>query len=311
MTSGNSVISHQFEVFDIAFRGTSVPTAVANELDYHGTLLGLERLPAERNAEYRRRLVDVYVHRANSSYTGLVNGITRELGLELFKPIRISTKPDIDPAWSPRVEFIDNVAYLWKDVFTKELDITIDHGNPVHPEYFLSGLVDAINASNTFQATLEDVAFAFKRADTIVNQSSSKFVAAQALNSSTVNHLGVSLIDRGSVILSDLVTFRIEVASVNLVNSPGKYFIDYENGVIASFNTPVDSAFVQYSFRQEDFLVLASPVIIRAVHSKEFEKIMFEQNIQPDNTLTSGTPTLKGASIINELLSVVPMYWGT
>lgn len=310
MAIGNQSVSHGFNVSEIAFRGVPVATPVFNELDYHGSFLGLQRLPEEKNAEYKQRLLDVYVHRANSSYTGLVNGITRELGLEFFTPIQVTLAAGVDPSWSPRIEFIENLVYIWKDVFTRQLDRVIDRGNPKTASYFIAGLVDAINASDIFDAVVLDSQWNYKRSDNIVNQSSSKLVEAQPLLPSRTNHLGVRFIDKGSVVFSDLGTFRSEVTSLGLVNSPGKYHINYQTGLITSFGLPVDGSVIQYSFRQEIFQPTASPVIIRAVHSPEFQRVMFYQNEQLDGTLTSGTPTDKGASIINELLSVVPMYWG-
>jgi hypothetical protein len=65
----------------------SVPQDIAvlqpvwNVFDEHGLLLDLERIPAEDNVEYQDRILDVYKHRAGPRYRGLVNGITRELGL--------------------------------------------------------------------------------------------------------------------------------------------------------------------------------------------------------------------------------------
>lgn len=51
-----------------------------NRFDDFGYMLGLERLPDERNQAYRRRLQDVFVHRAGPSYSGVVLGATREVG---------------------------------------------------------------------------------------------------------------------------------------------------------------------------------------------------------------------------------------
>ena len=71
---------------------------VFNELDSHGLTLGLPRLAGERNAEYKQRLLDVFVNRANSSYLGLIYGITRELGLSLTKEFTITpTNPTDNP----------------------------------------------------------------------------------------------------------------------------------------------------------------------------------------------------------------------
>ena len=73
---------------------TLIPEAhkVYNELDKFGLLLGLERLENEKNAAYKRRLLDVFVNRAGSTYRGLVNGITRELGLDIFEAFTIEPK---------------------------------------------------------------------------------------------------------------------------------------------------------------------------------------------------------------------------
>jgi hypothetical protein len=310
MARSNSLFTHTFTIDSISYRGVPVASPVANEFDYIGTYLGLGRLPEERNDAYKRRLLDVYVHRANSSYTGLVNGITRELGLNFFKPVEITLRDGIDPSWFPRIEFVDNIVYIWKDIFTKELDISINRGDQKQSTYFMTGLVDAINSSSVFDAVLLDPAYAYKRSDTIINQSSSVLIGAQSLLPTKVNHLGQLNIDKGSVVFSDINTFRTEVASKNLVNSFGKYFIDYSLGVIHSFNIPFDGSNIQYSYRTDPFKPSASPVIIRSIHSTEFQQVLFDQLPQPDNETVSAVPTDKGASIINELLSVVPMYWG-
>jgi hypothetical protein len=305
-----SVISHSFLIQDIAFRGIPTPKPVFNELDYHGSILGLQRLPEEKNALYKKRLLDVYVNKANASYTGLINGITRELGIEFFKPITITVKSGIDLSLSPRIEFKDNNVYLWSDSFTKELELTINRSDKTLPEYFLGGLVEAINQSDFFEAVLNSEEYRFQRSDCIVNESSSKLVSVQQLNFSRVNHLQKKNIDKGSLIFSDIQTFRTEVANIALVSSPGKYFIDYQQGVLTSFTIPNDSAVIQYSYREDNFIPRASPVIIRSINSEEFSQTLFNQIQQTTDLFTNGAITSTGASIVNELLSVVPIYWG-
>lgn len=305
-----ALISHTFTVQDIAFIGTPTSSPVFNELDYHGSLLGVLRLPEEKNNLYKKRLLDTYVNRANSSYIGLVNGITRELGLNFFKPMSISVRDSIDSSLSPRVEFKDNNIYIYSDSLTSDLEMTIDRGNSSNPEYLIGGLVDRINTSLYFEASLEEETYRFKRSDTIINQSSSKLVIAQQLNASRVNHLGIANIDRGSLIFSDLRTFRSEVDDLSLVSSTGTYYVDYQLGVITSFLITNDSSVVQYTYRENVFQPKASPVIIRSLNSPEFAQTLFNQIQQSNNGFSSGNVTEKGAAIINELLSVVPMYWG-
>jgi hypothetical protein len=52
-----------------------------NCFDEIGLLLGLPRIPGEKNKTYKDRLTDVYAHPADATYQGLVNGVSRELGL--------------------------------------------------------------------------------------------------------------------------------------------------------------------------------------------------------------------------------------
>lgn len=303
-------VGHTFEVADIAYRAVPQATAVFNELDYHGTLLGLQRLPTERNLEYKQRLLDVYVHRANSSYTGLVNGLTRELGLQFFNPIEITVRNDFDPTLTPRIEFVDNTVKIWSDVLTQELEMSFQRSNETDSVYFITGLVDKINTSTVFEATLLDAAYTWKRSDTILNQSSSKLVQAQVLLPSRINYLGNSNIEKGSLIFNNTAAFRYEVEDKSLLTYAGSYFVDYTNGVITSFSLPDTGVVLRYAFREDVFQPTASPVIVRAVHSDEFQKVMFEQTQQSNTDFSSGIPTPDGSSIINELLSVVPMYWG-
>lgn len=52
-----------------------------NPFDEFGMLLGIYRLHGERNAQFKERILDVFRKPANATKTGLMNGISRELGL--------------------------------------------------------------------------------------------------------------------------------------------------------------------------------------------------------------------------------------
>lgn len=76
--------------------------AIFNELDEFGLLVGTERLPGEDNASYRERLLSFRKARPSSTNQGLVNAISRELGLEEYNVI------DKHYFW---LEHIPDVAY--------------------------------------------------------------------------------------------------------------------------------------------------------------------------------------------------------
>jgi hypothetical protein len=52
-----------------------------NVFDEFGLLLGLRRLPAERNADFKNRILDVFTNPGGATKKGLQNGIKRELGI--------------------------------------------------------------------------------------------------------------------------------------------------------------------------------------------------------------------------------------
>ena len=53
-----------------------------NAFDEFGLLLGIERLFAERNADFKERILDVFRKPGNSTKQGLINAISRELGVD-------------------------------------------------------------------------------------------------------------------------------------------------------------------------------------------------------------------------------------
>ena len=60
---------------------TPAPIVIRTSLDEHGSLLDVARIPGESLSDYSSRLFDAYANRASSTYSGLLNGINRELGL--------------------------------------------------------------------------------------------------------------------------------------------------------------------------------------------------------------------------------------
>jgi hypothetical protein len=71
--------------------------SIWNYFDEFGLLLGLPRIPGEKNVKYKERLQDVYVNPANSTYSGLMNGISRELGIHRSDIEIINLSSMMDP----------------------------------------------------------------------------------------------------------------------------------------------------------------------------------------------------------------------
>jgi hypothetical protein len=313
VSPGNAPLRHRFLVDNIArYVGTPVPKTVWNEFDEHGLLEGLYRNKAETNWEYKRRLLDVFINRANSTYRGLVNGITRELGLALFQPVIINPRVASNGEFlapDPYIKFDGVYLYLYSDYSNDLLDYQIDRyeagGNYEH----LGRLVDLINTTHYFEATLDADVDPYTRSMTIINQSN-RIETEEPVLSSNKFQLEHGRIIRGTIFFKDTNIFATEVGSENLVSSLGKYYIDYYNGVIRSFSIPGIEASVRYSYVDYPFEPWASPVILHDINNDNFKVKMFEQVLLDDGTYTHGVATEIGLDIINELLGVTPMYWG-
>jgi len=304
-------LTHQFTVSEISIKGTPRPSSVFNEFDSHGTVLGLPRLPQERNADYKKRLLDVFARRASSAYIGLLNGITRELGLKYFKPITISISPSTPFNLQPSIEFIENKVYVYRDKATQDLELEIDRSTPGSDAYWLTDFVNKINSEATYlTAAIHPSQEPYTRTDTIINQSSAKIVNGLPLSGSNIHVLPNQKIERNSLVFTDTSTFRKEVQTEGEVNKMGRFYVDYENGIIKTFSVPPEGVRVRYIFHEDPFEPIATPVIIRNLQSDLFKEKMFQETISTDGSEALGIPTEFGATIINELMSVFPMYWG-
>ena len=284
-----------------------------NQFDEHGLLLGLSRLPEEKNWKYKRRLLDTFAHRANSSYLGLVYGITRELGLELSSPISINPKLNPDGSFlpaDPLIKFDGVYVYLYSDYSNGLLDYQIDRWQPGGNYEHLTRFVDLINTTAFFEASLLPGADPWASTMTIINQSSNVQIMNEAIPASNRFQVKYPYVVPGSMYFSDINVFRVEVFSIGDVIAAGRYFVDYQKGIVTTYNPISIGLNVTYSYTPYLFKPLASPVILSDINNDNFKVKMFQQVLLDDGTYTNGTPTELGVDSLNELYSVYGNYFG-
>ena len=283
-----------------------------NQFDDHAAILSLQRKKGEKNWELGRRTRDAATNLANSSYHGLVNGITQGLGLSLFKSMCITPKVGYNGdylAADPYILFSGPYLYLYSDYANDELEYQIDRYEPGGNYEYLRPLIDFVNTSTYFTARLWPGIDEFTRSMTVLNQSNRESMTYELVPKSTRFRLRKARIVRGSVFFSDRNLFRDEVLLEELVDTRGKYYINYSKGIVTVYTVPSGNITVRYQYNQEPFCAKASPVILHDINSLFREKL-FQQVLLNDGTYTDGIPTELGVDIINEILSVVPMYWG-
>jgi hypothetical protein len=292
---------------------TPVPHAVFNEFDRHGILLGLPRIAQERNPAYRQRLFDVNVRRASSTYLGLINGITRELGLEIEDTMNVITLLDSngDPLLpNPAVVFEDTKCILYRDFGTKDILTTIDRYDFSGIAYTLDNLVAAINGSGFFGASLTGQVVGNKRSMTLFNQSTVGDVTSEDISGSGSRIVldNINLIANTVTVRSPNLT-RLVTNEIDIVRS-GDYTVNFKEGLLIARGAPAPGSFIKYKFRNDNFVAQSSPVILHNLQSDDFKTKMFQQ-VCTDGVDCNGLPNVLGASLINELMSVFPANWGT
>jgi hypothetical protein len=309
-----STLGNQITVPSIEIVGTPKTRSTFNQFDEHGLLVSLARLRGETNWEYKRRILDVFANKANASYRGLVNGITRELGLSLFDALLINPKTDPGTdaflAPDPLIKFDGVWLYLYSDYTNEELSHKIDRYEPGGNYEHLQRIVDFVNQTAYFEANLVAGVNSFTRSMTVLNQTNREFVALEEVPVSTKFRLVNSRPVSGTVFFSNRTVFDAEVSTAAEVDRAGRYYIDYVTGIVTSYSMPDIGVSVRYWYTKYPFRAAASPVVLHDINSEEFKVKMFEQVLQDDGEYTHGLPTILGADVINELLSVYPMYYG-
>ena len=302
-----------------SFTLTSEPKNIVNNFDFIGLLLGLPRLHGEKNVDYRRRLWDVYVHRASSCETGLVNGITRELGLCQYDAFTIDyTTPEYTPtSYTPaffgrrtQIELYSNYNLIDSSVDANVLDIPIiDIYSRDSSSYYLEGLITAINTSAGFTATICNNANEKAPSQSIISIDSGQWQEDEELQPVYKHLFQHKNIIPGSVTFSTNV-FVEHVDSASLVLASGDYHIDYINGVLNTYDIIPLHTTCRYMYNSFPLTVRYSPVILHEFNSSYFCAKVFEQILQPDGTYIDGLPTSDVVQYINELLNVKGMLWG-
>ncbi len=316
-----SSLVNSFTIPTIDIVGIPVSTNVFNEFDNIGWLLGLPRLPNETNADYKHRLLDVNINRANATYLGLLNGISREFGLAFYKPFRIYPKKSGNEfiGANPVVVFNGPYIELWSDYYEEELEFSIDRFEQDGVAYNMADLATYINTNSSyFTVDLVDETYKLEKSMVILNQSNRKTIQSEVIPLSErftlVKPGNITSDSGGSIILdtvffSDRNAFQTRVSSVPEVNSHGNYYLNKYTGDVVVFTSPQPGTSVRYDYIEDFYRPLASPVIIHDLQSDNFKTKMFEQVLSDDGTYTNGIPTIFGAQLINQLYSLYPLYF--
>ena len=103
--------------------------------------------------------------------------------------------------------------------------------------------------------------------------------------------------------------FVEEVATLLLVDEVGKYYIDYLNGVI--FTYEFVSGFLSYSYKKFPYRLFWQPIRSWPYNDSDKDYRMKDSMIADDTgTVAPLLLNEKGAKIANAVLGVHPLGWG-
>jgi hypothetical protein len=211
----------------------------------------------------------------------------------------------------PYIKFDGAYLYLYSDYTNGTIEHKVDRYEPGGNYEYLGWLIDFINSSTYFTANIYPGVDRFIRSMLILNQSNRDSATNERVPRSTKFKLKRSHLVAGTVFFTNRVAFKTEMLNEDDVTAKGRYYIDYSKGAVTVYTIPTSGDTVRYEYTKYPFYASASPIVLCDINNQNFKAKMFEQILQDDlETYANGLPTKLGADIINELLSVTPMYWG-
>jgi hypothetical protein len=317
MTDSLEKFGHQFNVRVIKIVGRPEVHNIFGPLDDQGLRLDLKRLKGESNSAYKQRILDVFVSPASATYNGLINGITRELGLQQFEAIEIDTLRDVNDKFvapAPRIKVDSTEVILYSKWLSDDdyvIDRTIPIFNTIDEGFSLENLVSAINDSAFFTAQILSNVSGTGRSLQLLLQDSTQIVPSELVPTASSFQLDNTNIMSGSAFFSETDVFITEVLLENQVSSAlGNYFIERDTGRIKLRGLPSGGGTVRYTHMEFPFRLKASNVVLQRLFDDKIKQQLFEQVRLNTGEFVNGLPKPETVDIINELIAVKGVYWG-
>ena len=292
---------------------------IGNSADHFGGLLSLPRLSGETNTEYIARIRDVMSNPANSTYKGLLNGITRDLGLEREPAIRVTAKAS--PAGgADKIRFyIDEKEAI---IYTEWVPITLQESGIVPTveiqteldDMTIGKLVDWINTSGNYEA--EAIGDTSKAASHLAI-GDSRFLYKDQIPGQEIMTLRYENIIPDSLAFPPQEELSIELEEGSALTMKGQYYVDYSAGRIFAHTPPPEDVEFTYTVNSKDFLLTWFPVKITSFTSEGGQNLFFNQVEREFYTseitrYVNGLPTNEAYGIMRKILTAgkFPQFWG-
>lgn len=283
---------------------------IPNGFDETGIGLGLNRLPGENLSTYRRRLLLEARDRSGPAEDQFIRSVGRKVGefdIPVFEVDVVRDSNEIPLAADPYIEITSTHVRAYSDWTNDTLDFEhniVDRDDA----YFLREIFTAFDSSTFFDITVLDSAYTFRLSSHLRFDNTERFVRAEFLRESRANRLANDYVRE--IYPQAFQHFETEVNTLAEVDELGKYYIDYLNGVVFTFEFA--AGIIAYKYREFPFRLWWQPV--RSWPYNDADKTYrFNDDLISDET-GSAAPLLlnsEGARIANTVLIVHPLGWGT
>jgi len=310
--------------------GTPVRQASRNDLDSHGSVLDLSRIPEEDNVSYYKRLQSVIPLRAGSDREGLIHGITRELGLEEIIGIKISPA-SLGGSWTapaPKVEITATQIILYSTYYSSSnytIDTTVDIFDQ-SGSYLLSDVITSIQASEYFSAELGPYSTGDEKSNGLFQGSSEIVISKEWVPANKYFVLEHDDVVIGSLNFTEKEIFATEISPsvatpvtsgltlawsiITPVSSSGEYHVNYDTGIVTSYLSASGGGTCRYAYRDFPFHVRWSPVVVYNLRDDVYREKVFEDENALDDTTKHGVTTAEGSEVYSQVFSKAACLWG-
>lgn len=313
---------------------TTVTDLIQSEQNIHhaidelGALVGVERDLGEPAQDYRDRVWDVYVNKANASYGGLLYGANRELGLLSEPAISFSVASGVYLDSGPRIDIEQARIVLYSEwkvgrTPTVELTISIDAGKPNdwcdYHAHYMKDVVDIVNANSAiWEATIVDSSMQYRLAQELVPVTSVKLWKIQSLNSKH-NKLEKDYIVPDSMIFNNPnlinesayrgIDFDFSYEFVG-PSAESDYWIDHDRGYVTLGLEYPSNIRCSYLYHDLPLVVKALPMKLYEFTDEYFQNTLYK--VKQDSLDLEARSSLSplAAGWINKLLLISNTTWG-
>lgn len=287
---------------------TPIKQEVRTDTDIIGNILGLPRLKDESLSTYRKRLLGETTERSGASQKELIATLSRRVGkfdLPVFDIDVIRDSNGEPLATNPKVEITSSHLYCYANADSTPI-VTINFYDRADG-MFLLDIVAAFSGNTYFTLTTLSDYSTYLKSQNLRFDSSLNYVNNEILLDSVQNNLKNSLIV--DIFPTNPQLFKTEVNSLASVTDIGKYYVDYTNGVIFTYESM--GGLIGYTYNKFPFRVFWQPLKIYP-YIDEDKKFFHRESIIDDDTGLESYDILnsKGVNIANLVYGVHPIHWG-